>query len=199
MSDCLQIEFHELLDLSLDGALGTAEARRLDAHLARCSACRTERAQLEKLSEVLQSAKIDVDPSFRDRVIAELGPTAWEARTRRSWISAVALAALFGSIAAVLGGFGAARLAPASSFLSALAAVFGLFEASLLAGFGLLGASWRGLGLGVQEVLSGSPANVVALAAVVLGCNLVFFRLFQSTVAAIGRKRASEAARSERD
>jgi len=195
MNECTELEYQELLDLSADGVLNRAETHRLEAHLRSCAPCRTEREDLVRLGDVLRASRIEVDPGFQERVMAELQPTGWEARSPRSWAWAVGICALLGGTAAILAGSSAAHLTPAGSFLSAFAAVLGLFKASMLAGAGLLGASWRGLGLGVQELLSGSPANLVALAAVVVGCNLVFFRLLQNTVLAVEQKRLGSSAR----
>lgn len=198
MTDCNQIEYQELLDLSADGALDEVEMRRLQAHLDVCPSCRTERVQLLQLGEVLRAARVDVDPDFQERVVAALRPTGWEARSPRSWVWAVALCAGFGATAAILAGLSAARLTPTGSFVSALTAVLGLFKASILAGSGLLGASWRGLSLGLHELLAGSPANLVALGALVVGCNLVFFRLWQGAVVASERRRTKAASGRDR-
>ena len=44
---------------------------------------------------------------------------------------------------------------------------------------GLLSASWKGLGAGLQDVLGGSKWNLVAFGVLVLGVNALLFRLLR--------------------
>ncbi len=60
-----------------------------------------------------------------------------------------------------------------------------LFGSSLVAGAGLLNASWRGVGLALGRLFDGSLLNLVALGVVVLGLDLLFLRLLLSTRRAV--------------
>jgi hypothetical protein len=66
--------------------------------------------------------------------------------------------------------------------LGALSAVFGMFQATVLAGAGLLAASWKGFGLVFQEMLS-SPVSLGVFGLFVLCLNLLLISM-------IRRKRA---------
>ena len=68
---------------------------------------------------------------------------------------------------------GAASSPVAEIFL----AVVDLFRSSLLAGFGLLDASWRGLGLALGRLFDGSLLNLVAFGVFVIGVDALFLRL----------------------
>ena len=60
-------------------------------------------------------------------------------------------------------------------------AVFDLFRSSLVAGAGLLDASWRGLGLALGRLFDGSWLNLVAFGVFVLGVDALFLRLLLKT------------------
>jgi hypothetical protein len=70
--------------------------------------------------------------------------------------------------------------------MSALLAVGSMLQAALLAGAGLLAASWKGIGLVFEEVIS-SPVSLGAFGFLVLCLNLLLVSL-------IRRKRPARAA-----
>ena len=183
-------EYHELLQMQADGELSRLEAQRLERHLAGCAGCREGRRELERLEELLAAAAVPVRPGFRDEVIAALPTAAWESRHPASWAAGAALVLLLGGGAfALTGAAGAAASPVAEMFFAVLA----LFRSSLLAGFGLLDASWRGLGLALGRVFDGSWLNLVVFGVFVLGVDALFVRLLLKT-----RRRVREAA-ADRD
>lgn len=189
--DCTTCQ--EWLDLEADGAPpagpGTPNRRHLAAHLESCADCRTEQAALARTREALAASRVAVRPDFRDQVMAALPAAGWEARTPRAWrLPAALLLALAGS-AAALAGFGSARLHPGLAFAGALAAVGDLFQTALLAGAGLLGASWRGVGGVIAELLGGSPGSLVAFVVLVAGVDLLLLSLLRRRPAPAAERR----------
>jgi hypothetical protein len=80
--------------------------------------------------------------------------------------------------------------ATAPSGLAALDALGGMLRAAALAGAGLLGASWKGIGLIVEDIIS-SPVSLGAFGFLVVCLNLLLLSLVRrrrpSTAAALGR------------
>ena len=84
-------------------------------------------------------------------------PTAgWESRSPRAWRFTAAVILLLGGFAAALLVAGSAPRPPPG--FGALFAVADMLQASVVAGAGLLGASWKGLGLVLDKMLA-SPAE----------------------------------------
>ncbi len=177
--------YREWLELEMDGVLDERSRGALDAHTVECAACAAERAALARLGQALDGGRVAVRADFRSRVMAALPAAGWEARSRRAWRLPAALVALLGAAAAVLLGLGAEGLAPPPAAAGAALALVELFAATLEAGAGLLGASWRGVGLGLARMLADSPLAWGVLAFGVLCLNLLFFRLLR-------RRRAPE-------
>ena len=168
------------LELELDGRLGDRDRATLDAHTVECAACAEERRVLARLGETLAAARVAVRPDFRSaghggaarrglgsarpaRLAAARGAGRAPGRRRRR-------APRFRR--------GAARAAPGDGRRGAGAWSSSL-GAALEAGAGLLGASWRGVGLGLASLLSDSPLVWGVLAFGVLCLNLLFFRLLR--------------------
>jgi anti-sigma factor RsiW len=101
------------------------------------------------------------------------------------WRAAAALVILAGLTTALflLGGAPQAPLAGTVTALGALAA------AAVLAGTGLLGASWSGIGLVLSDLFSRSPAVAVVLAAAVAGLALLALSLLRRPQRAVARER----------
>jgi hypothetical protein len=167
--------YREWLNLDADGGLDGGDRALLDEHLASCADCRREREEILALDGLLRGAALPVRPDFRVSVMSALPTVGWQARSPRAWRFTAAVIVL-------LGGFAAALLiagsAPAASGFGALAAVGGMLQASILAGAGLLGASWKGLGLVVDHVIS-SPASLGAFGFLVLCLNLLLISLIR--------------------
>ena len=117
-----------------------------------------------------------------------LPSAGWESSHPRSWVAALIVAALFGIAGAALLGTSAARLEPAAPFVAAFMAVVDLFSSTALAGAGLLTASWKGLGLAIQELRAGSVWNLLAVGLLVFGLDFLLIRLL------LRRNRPAEAA-----
>jgi hypothetical protein len=187
--------YEEWLELELDGRLAPAERERLAAHAAECPRCGAARRGQERLGALLQEARVAVEPGFRARVLAALPAAGWEARHPRTWRLPLAAFALLGGLAAVLLGVSSAHVEPGGSVLGAVLALGGLARAAVLAGAGLLGASWKGVGLAVSELL-GSPLNVAALGLLVLCLDLLVVSLVRrrrsAAAPAAGRRRQSD-------
>jgi len=167
--------FLEWLYLEADGGLTSGEKSRLESHLRGCAECREERAAIAALSRRLEASRVAVRRGFRREVMLSLPASGWESRSPRSWAAAAAL------LAALLGGAVAVSYATPSAadptVWGALGAVLDLFRASLLAGGGLLTASWQSLGAAIESALGGSAWNLGAFAVLVLGLDVLFLRL----------------------
>ena len=171
--------YREWLSLELDGELSRGQERRLREHLAGCASCRDERRALRALDREMAASRIEVGEDFREEVMEALPTVGWESSHPKSWVAALAIVLVLAAGAAAVAGSTAARLDPAAPFLAALAAVFDLFRSSVVAGAGLLSASWTGLGIALGSLLEQSVWNLVAFGVVVLGLNVVLFRLLR--------------------
>ena len=167
--------YREWLNLEADGRLSSAEQHRLDEHLAGCAECRRERQDLLALDGLLQRSAIPVRSDFRTAVMSSLPAAGWEARAPRAWRFPAAVLVVLGCLAGALMLAGSAS---APTGFSALLAVGGLFRAAALAGAGLLAASWKGIGLVVDEVIS-SPMSLGVFGFLVLCLNLLLFSLIR--------------------
>lgn len=179
--------YREWLNLAADGSLSREEQRRLEEHLASCAECRREREDLLALDTLLRRSAIPVRSDFRAAVMASLPAAGWEARAPRTWRFPAAVLVLLASLAAALLAAGSAA---APSGFSALLAVGGMFRAAALVGAGLLAASWKGIGLVVDEVIS-SPMSLGVFGFLVLCLNLLLISLIRR------RRPARAAARRE--
>ena len=165
--------FREWLNLDVDGMLEHDERARLEEHLAGCEECRREREELLAFTRLLQRSTVAVRPDFAAAVMAALPPAGWEARSPRTWRFPLAVAAMLMLVAGLLVA-GSSSTAP--SGLAALGAMGGMIRAAALAGAGLLGASWKGIGIVVENVIS-SPMSLGAFGFLVLCLNLLLFSL----------------------
>jgi anti-sigma factor RsiW len=129
----------------LEGALDAAAARRLESHLAECSACR---AAAEDRRFILQAAEslepISVPEDFAAGVLARLEPAVDASLPRLT-----------------LAGWLAATAAGTAAFGAALAAL------AFLSGRGL-GVTFASLGRGLLEYAQGTATAAVKLAKLVL-------------------------------
>jgi anti-sigma factor RsiW len=168
--------YREWLNLEADGRLPRDERTRLEQHLATCSACRSELDELRALDDLLLQARVPLREGFRDDVLAALPAAGWEARAPRTWGFPAALFVLLGVIATAV--IGSSAAAGEHAGLGALSAVFGMFQATVLAGAGLLAASWKGFGLVFEEILS-SPVSLGMFGVFVLCLNLLLISLIR--------------------
>jgi len=175
--------FREWIQLDLGEELPPHDRAAFTDHLGTCAACRAEREEAEALRRVLRRSRIEVRPDFRSAVLASLPPTGWESRSPRTWIVPLAAMVLLAVSAVTVLSRGEMTLPPG---VSALFAVGEMLRASMLAGVGLLDASWKGMGLLVGKVIS-SPAGFGVFGLLVLSLNLL-------VVSMIRRRRAAQAA-----
>lgn len=166
--------YREWLNLDVDGMLPDEERTHLEEHLAACPECRRERDEILALDGLLRASSLAVRPDFRESVMASLPAAGWEGRAPRAWGFPAAMFVLLGGIAAAFFAAGP----PSSSSLGALSAVAGMLEAAILAGAGLLAATWKGWGMIFDEVLS-SPASLGAFGVFVLCLNLLLVSLIR--------------------
>lgn len=186
--------YREWLNLDVDGMLPDEDRPRLEEHLASCLECRREKEELVALDGLLKSSTLAVRPDFRESVMASLPAAGWEGRAPRSWGFPAAMLILLGGIAAALFTAGPAT----SSGLGALSAVFGMFEAALLAGSGLLAATWKGWGMIFDELLS-SPVSLGVFGVFVLCLNLLLVSLIRRKRPAAATVMAVQGQRGEGD
>ena len=165
--------WQEWMDLDLDGGLETGQKARLATHLEKNAHLAEEHRCLGKLHALLEADRVEVCPDFTERVMERLPRASWEKAERRlpSWSLPVALVSIFGlAAAALLGG----SLAQESQIFGILSTVYAFLQATTLAGAGLLFATWRGVGFGLQEFFAGSQLSLVAFGAFVIGLDLLF-------------------------
>ncbi|HEV7786226.1 MAG TPA: zf-HC2 domain-containing protein [Thermoanaerobaculia bacterium] len=166
--------FQEWLNLDADGRLAPEERARLEQHLAGCEECREEREELAAFQSLFERTTVPVRSDFADSVMAALPHTGWEGKSPRTWQFPVAVAAMLMLAAGFLIAGSSAASVP--SGLAALDALASMVSASVLAGAGLLGASWKGIGLIVEDIIS-SPVSLGAFAFLVLCLNLLLISL----------------------
>jgi len=191
----------EWLHLEADGGLAPGQASRLESHLRSCPECREERQALAVLSQRLEASRVAVRRDFRREVMLSLPAAGWESRSPRSWAAAAAL------LAALLSGAVAVSYSTPSAanptVWGAVGAVADLFRATLLAGGGLLTASWQSLGTAIERALGGSAWNLGAFAVLVLGLDVLFLRLLirasRRAAAEAGAERGSSDRSGRRD
>lgn len=167
-----------------DGATSREGIEDLELEIgARSELPPRERAALARVSGLLAESRIAVRPDFRTAVMAALPPAGWESRHPRTWSFPLAACFLLATFAAsgvvfVLGGGSASGAGAGSSLLGAAVAIGNLLQAAVLAGAGLLTATWKGFGLAIGEALS-SPLRMILFGAVVLGLNLLLISLLR--------------------
>jgi anti-sigma factor RsiW len=166
--------FQEWLNLDADGMLASGERARLDEHLASCEECRQEREELLAFQRLFERSALPVRSDFADSVMAALPHAGWEGRSPRTWRFPLAVAAMLMLVAGFMVAGSTSGSAP--SGLAALDALGGMMRAAALAGAGLLGASWKGVGLIVEDIIS-SPVSLGAFGFLVLCLNLLLVSL----------------------
>jgi hypothetical protein len=141
----------------------------------------------------LQRDVIPLREGFRAEVLSALPAAPWAAtRRQRShgsyrWAAALLVAlAGFSALLFTVAGAGASPGGP----LSAVAAVADLLVVSLVAGAGLLAASWSGVGMAVGEVLSASPGTLVGAALLLSFLILLLYTLVRRPRTAAARRRS---------
>jgi len=101
----------ELIDKRMAGSLSASEAAHLDAHLARCEACRFELSLRNDLEDDVAAHRLALPPQLLSQVPA-VGPRAAPRRLRRLSLAWIAAAAVFVLAAGALGAYAAPRVWP---------------------------------------------------------------------------------------
>lgn len=179
MKEIDEATIREWLDLDLENELEPSARRELEKQLDARPDLAVERRKLAGLHEMLHQSKIEVRPDFAARVMEGLPEPVWRPRQTSGWLS------VWGFPAALVLtlGLGAFLVLGGSAADSHMGGIFGavadLLTSTLLAGSGLLFATWRGIGFGVEELLGGSRWNLAAFAAGVLCLNLLLYSLLK--------------------
>ena len=171
--------YKEWLHLDLDDALRPAQRSELREHLMGCRSCQIEQHELAALDEFMIESKIDVRADFHTEIMSSLPRAAWESRHPRNWIAAASIVLILILGSGLLIASGSDSLGSTVPVVAAFAAVGELFRSAALAGAGLLGASWKGLGLAFQELLDGSIWNLLALGVLVIGVDVLLVRMLR--------------------
>ncbi len=187
----------ELLFLEPDGELSRAEVRRLDAAATDSPEIRETRRQVSRLATLLDESRIEVESDFKSELMANLPPAGWSARHPRTWWLAAAVLALLGGGAALLTGLSAAQLEPASPFLAAMSAVAEMIGSSVAAGAGLIGASWRGIGLALGQWLGASLPNAITFTVLLVGINILLARRLRRRLRSVDSEPRARSRRSD--
>ena len=186
--------YQEWLYLEVDGALTKAQRSELHEHLVGCDACQTEQRELVALDQLMIASKVDVRPDFHAEVMSSLPRAVWESRNSRSWIAAASIVFVLILGSGFLIASGTESLGSTLPILAAFAAVGELFRSAALAGAGLLGASWKGLGLAIQKLLDGSIWNLLALGVLVVCVDVLLVRMLRR-----GRESTEKISAARRD
>jgi hypothetical protein len=163
----------ELLDQAVFGRLEEKDQRALERSLAADPQLVAEQRRLLSLQGALTDDHIAVRPDFHARVMADLGKPAWQ-HAREGWRFALA-ALLVCSLGAafLLRGFENHALAGTGL------AILDFLSSSLLAGSGMLWASWQGLGFGLEKLIADSSASLAAFATFVVFLDLLFVSMWR--------------------
>ncbi len=176
-------ELASWMDLDAEGLLGGAEKTRLGEYLervrtrsdAQARGLEAERACWSRLHRALTEDHTEVRASFADDVMAAVDLEVWQKSSSQAWRLPLAMMLVFALGAAwSLAGVGVDH--PVIGTGSAIA---DFMQTTALAGAGVAVATWRGAGMGLEEMLAGSPLNLAALAMLVLCVNLLFVSLMR--------------------
>ena len=171
--------WRQWVDLELEGQLGREEKSRLGEILEAEPRVRAERRALESLHRMIDDDRLPVRPGFAARVMAAL-PTAWWERRRASaglprWALPLAMMLVLALGAALF--LGSAE--ETGRFTGIGLALLDFMQVTFLAGAGMLFATWRGVGWGLEHLIADSGVNLLALAVAVLFLNLLFFSMLR--------------------
>lgn len=170
---------HELLDLDVDGQLEASEKARLSQLLEADGSLGDEHRCLEALHVLMREDTIPVRPGFKGQVLSQLPVAAWEPQANRlpAWAMPVAMMLTLGVAASLVLGTG--MTAEGSALLGTGLAIFDFLQVTALTGAGLLTASWRGFGLGLEEMIATSGMSLAAMSVFVVFMNLLFFSMLR--------------------
>jgi anti-sigma factor RsiW len=151
------------LEALVRGELDAERRAALDRHLRDCAECRQDLAREQKLARAFAAARVAVAPGFAARVLASLPQPRWATRRRpTAWLWPIAALLVFG--VGVIGfAAGGESFGPVGSILRSTG---DFLAATTLAGAGLMGATWKGVGIAVRGALGGIGGGLWVLAGV---------------------------------
>lgn len=161
------------VDLYVDGGLSVADAASLEKRLADSPDLAAESARFQKLHGMLRESRIPVRPGFSERVMAAL-PTP-KAVVAGAWRLPLAMMLGLALGAVLLLGTALAD----NPLVGTGLAVLDFAQTTVLAGSGIVVATWRGAGMGLEELLGTSNLNMAAFAIMVVCLNLLFVSLWR--------------------
>ena len=167
------------VDLDLEGQLEAVEQTRLDEVLEADEAARAERRTLGSLHRMMDEDRISVRDGFTAQVMEALPRAWWERGAAPAGLPRFALPLAMMLIAAL----GAAILIGGSEeagrFTGIGVALFDFVQMTVLAGAGMLFATWRGVGFGLQEMIGTSNAGLAAFVLMAVCLNLLLFSMLR--------------------
>ena len=176
-------ELASWMDLDAEGLLRGAEKTRLGEYLERtkhrseqeAQALEAERKCWSRLHQALAEDHTEVRASFTDDVMASVDLEMWQKSRSQAWRLPLAMMLVFALGAA----WSLAGVSADHPVIGTGSAIADFMQTTALAGAGVAVATWRGAGMGLEEMLAGSPMNMVALAMLVLCINLLFVSLLR--------------------
>ncbi len=130
--------------------------------------------EYDELDRLLAAYCIPVREGFAELVMEALPEVAHSHRKVGLWAAAIALLIGFAGGGAWLLGTGGS-----ASAVGSVAAIADLFVTALLAGAGLLSASWSGLSTTLKTAASDSPSFLLVLGFAATTLGFVLFRLLR--------------------
>ncbi len=190
-TDSDSLTWRRWVDMDLEGELPEADRARLTELAEADGRVAAERRELESLHRMLREGEICVRPGFAAGVMASLPETWWERGRARAGLPVWALPLAMTLTLAL----GAALLLVGAKETGQIAglglALLDFAQVTFLAGAGMLFATWRGVGFGLEQLIADSGANLFAAVAGVVFLNLLFLSLLRR------RAPAAETAKSD--
>lgn len=174
MKNMDQALWNEWVDLDLDGELQSSEQDQLREAMTAHPGLERERQELLQLHQLLDDSKIEVHPQFEGRVMDALPVAAWEQAPAAGRFPAWALPVALVVVMAVASSLVFGSNLTGNHLVETGAMLADLVKTSALAGSGLLFATWRGVGIGVEELVADSTLNLAVFGVFVLCVNLLF-------------------------
>ncbi len=166
------------LDQDLDGELEAAEASQLAKILEVDPEARAERRGLVALHQAMDEDRIAVRPGFSDQVMEALPQTWWE-RESSAGLPRWALPMAMMLVTALGAALTLGSAAEVGRFAGLGTTILDFMQATFLAGSGMLFATWRGFGFGLETLIAESGLNLLALAGAVLSLNVLFVSMLR--------------------
>ena len=166
------------LDGDVDGGFSTDERNALEEKLTSDPGLAAEKTRLTKLHALLAEARVPVQADFTARVMAALPQEQVAARS--AWRLPLAMMLFMALGAALLLGNSLAE----NPLVGTGMAVIDFAQTTVLAGSGIVVATWRGAGMGLGELIGSSPMNLAAFGIMVVCLNLLFVSLWRRRPAA---------------